>query len=82
MTSNTDHLRKWQEDHARVQPGPPRNPAQRWRDKDTRKTAIDAFCWECMGGDEEDGVRELIRTCVSGPGSINPCPLWGWRPYR
>jgi hypothetical protein len=61
-----------------------RNPAERWQDRDTRKSAIDAFCWQCMGGTAHaaDGAQREIRHCASGPGSINPCPLWHWRPYK
>lgn len=57
----------------------PRNPWQRWEDRDTRKTAIDAMCWQCMGGsaDEKHGVREEIRNCTA-----SNCPLYAWKPYR
>ena len=27
----------------------PRNPWQRWMEADTRKSAIHAQCWHCMG---------------------------------
>jgi len=62
----------------------PRNPAQRYEDNNTRKTAIDAFCWQCMGGtlDAADGAMAAIRACPSGPESVNPCPLHEWRPYK
>ena len=74
-----DHLQKWREENADVE-RQSRNPFQRWKDNDTRKSAIDAFCWQCMGGAE--GARAFIRPCSSGPGSINPCPLHAWRPYK
>ena len=60
----------------------PRNPIERWRDKDTRKTAIDAMCYICMGGPEGSGMRTDIAECTSGPDSQAPCPLWSWRPYK
>ena len=62
----------------------PRNPWQRWMDADTRKSAIDAKCWECCGGSETEfsGVREQIRGCTSGPNSVCPCPLYAWRPFK
>jgi hypothetical protein len=62
----------------------PRNPFVRHRDRDTRKSAIDAFCWQCMGGQPEaaEGARALIRDCAATPESNNPCPLWNWRPYK
>jgi hypothetical protein len=83
MNEKTDALNKWREEHPEGA-GPPRNPWQRWQDHDTRKTAIEAFCWHCMGGTATDGtgVRENIRTCASGPDSEVPCPLHGWRPYK
>jgi len=64
--------------------GPPRNPAGRYKDKQTRKTAIDAFCWQCMGGTEDaaNGAYALIARCPSGPESVNPCPLWPFRPAQ
>jgi hypothetical protein len=59
----------------------PTNPMQRFlaADKPTRKQAIDAMCWTCMGGDEgtSPGVRESIRDCSS-----RYCPLVTLRPYR
>lgn len=79
---NDNPLSKWRESGATAPP--PKNPAQKWQDKDTRATAINAFCWQCMGGTttETNGARAQIRACPSGPGSINPCPLWAWRPYK
>lgn len=82
---STEALKKWREEHpGGVKAGPPRNPAQKWRDKDTRATAINAKCWDCMGGsvDHSAGVRNNIATCTSGPGATVPCPLYEWRPYK
>ena len=82
---NTDALKRWREQHPEGAPhGPPRNAWQKWEDHDTRKTAIDAHCWQCMGGSESyvTGVRDAIRECAAGPDSIQPCPLHAWRPYR
>ena len=68
----------------RVPASAPTNPRQRFEKHDTRKTAIEAFCWQCMGGEvsQANGAVALIRACPSGPDSINPCPLHGWRPYK
>ena len=79
---NTDALAKWRKENP--EGSAPRNPAQRWHDQDTRKTAIDAMCWQCMGGSVEsaDGAMAEIRKCASGPDSQAPCPLWNWRPYK
>ena len=81
MTS-TDHLAKWREENP--EGAKPRNPMQRWKDQNTRKSAIDAFCWQCMGGSAEssEGAMKEIRNCPSGPHTPNPCPLWVWRPYK
>lgn len=68
-------LRRWREEHP--EGAKARNPVERWQDHDTRKSAIDAFCFQCMGG-----AREEVRRCPSGPESINPCPLHAWRPYQ
>lgn len=47
----------------------------------SRKLAIDAFCFHCMGGTKEEtpdpGWRELIRTCT-----CLDCPLYLFRPYK
>ena len=81
MTS-TDALTRWREENP--EGAKPRNPAQRWQDQDTRKTAIDAMCWQCMGGSAEaaEGAMAAIRKCTAGPESQVPCPLWNWRPYK
>lgn len=58
-----------------------RNPAERFAaaPKPTRKQAVDAMCWQCMGGTEDhaEGVREEIRHCTA-----TRCPLYTLRPYR
>lgn len=61
-----------------------KNPLQKWRENDTRKSAIEASCWLCMGGTDDyaEGVRGLIRECSCGPDSGLPCPNWNWRPYK
>lgn len=64
-------------------PHPPRNghrvdPITRARRNPTsRKLAIAAKCYDCQGRDDDPGVRERIRTCLS-PG----CPLYPVRPYK
>ena len=83
MNSNAaEALARWREENP--DGAKPRNPVQRWKDKDTRKSAVDAFCWQCMGGSREaaDGAMAAIKDCPSGPNSTNPCPLHAWRPYQ
>lgn len=42
------------------------------------RAAINAMCWQCMGGDGADpGWRNMIRNCTSPK-----CALWNFRPYR
>ena len=77
-------LERWRRENPEGS-GPPRNPWQKWQDQDTRKSAIAAKCWECMGGsaDYATGIREAIRSCSCGPENAGPrCPLWAWRPYK
>jgi len=53
-------------------------PIDRLRRKPgSRKAAIDAFCWDCMGGDGNVGVTRMIRDCTSPS-----CPLFSFRPYQ
>ena len=54
----------------------------KWCENNTRKTAIDAMCCDCMGGPSQTNLRNLIRDCVSKPTSSHPCPLYAWRPYK
>lgn len=58
-----------------------KNPYQKWVENDTRKTAIGAFCMNCMGTDDPDapapGYRADIKSCAS-----TRCPLHKWRPYQ
>jgi hypothetical protein len=81
---NTNPLADWRAANPDHERAPQLNPRQKWEKHDTRKTAIAAKCWDCMGGtaDYATGVREEIRACTCGPGSPNPCSLWDWRPYR
>ena len=63
------------------------NPAQKLAAgrKTTRKLAIDAQCWHCMGGtahEWDSDCRRNIRQCTASPGSSMPCALWEWRPYK
>lgn len=73
-------LAKWREEHPEGA-GPQRNPYQKWQDQDTRKTAIEAFCFQCVGG--EQGYRSSIRDCTcNGKSGATLCPLYNWRPYK
>lgn len=54
-----------------------RNPGQVFKDNPlSRKAAMDAMCFHCMGGETEPYVR-LIKGCTS-----HQCPLHSWRPYK
>jgi hypothetical protein len=53
-----------------------------FNEKNTRKSAIDLFCVECMGGEGNTGYRADIRACTCGPESKLPCSLYEWRPYK
>ena len=55
---------------------------EKWIEKDTPRSAIDAYCEKCMGGPDGEGHRQDIRDCSCGPNSSLPCPLWAWRPYK
>jgi len=55
-----------------IEPVKRKNPATKFAERETRKTAIDAFCWECMGE-----LREEIRNCTA-----THCPLYNFRPYK
>lgn len=41
------------------------------------RKAITAFCYRCMGGDGEPGVRESVRNCTAPN-----CPLYKVRPWQ
>jgi hypothetical protein len=47
------------------------------RNPRSRKAAIDAFCWGCMGGDGTVGLPSMIRECSS-----TGCCLFRFRPYQ
>ena len=47
------------------------------RNPRSRKAAIGASCWLCMGGDGSVGITRMIREC-SSPG----CALFRLRPYQ
>ena len=47
-------------------------PFDRWKEKNTRKTAIDAKCYDCTCA----SIVE-IRECP-----MTDCPLYEWRPYK
>jgi len=41
------------------------------------RAAINAKCWDCIGGDADPSPRGQIRDC-----SITDCPLWVVRPWQ
>lgn len=51
---------------------------EKFEEKPTRRLAIDLFCIECVGGEEEQGYRNIIRNCPSE----GRCPLYMYRPYK
>lgn len=46
-------------------------------DPTSLRKAITAFCYECMGGDGEAGVRGHVRNCTSPK-----CSLFAVRPWQ
>lgn len=71
MTIN-EGLQKW-----RDQGGKTLSRREKFIEKPTRKLAIEIFCIECMGGEEEKGIRSHIRGCTA-----YSCPLREFRPYK
>jgi len=67
---DTDVLKKARE-------APRKSLAEKFAEKPTRKSAIDRFCQECMGGPENGPWKQLIRDCTAPH-----CPLYGFRPYK
>ena len=57
----------------------PKNHIEKWKERNTRASAINANCVICVGGTLEDvtGTREMIRECTD-----MGCPLREWRPYK
>ena len=53
------------------------NPQEKFEQKSTRKTAIDAFCFQCMGGEGEVGIKWSIGNCTT-----SSCPLYEYRPFK
>ena len=41
------------------------------------RKAVTAFCYECMGGDDEPGARKEVTNC-----SAKGCPLYQVRPWQ
>lgn len=55
-----------------------RNPLEKLQDNPTsRKLAIDAMCYTCVGAGADSGVRAAIRNC-----GVRKCPLYACRPYK
>ena len=53
------------------------NPIDRFKAKSTRKYAIYAHCYKCMGSGADSWWKEEIGNC-----QIKSCPLWKFRPYQ
>lgn len=60
---------------------PEYNLIKRYKERSTRKNAIYAFCFNCVGGTEEEmpdpGYQKAIGSCPS-----LSCPLYHFRPYK
>ena len=79
---NTEALKKWRENIGENEEiTEQKNPYQKWVEKDTRKSAIDAFCMSCMGTDDPNNPKHGYRTDIQKCTSKN-CPLYNWRPYK
>lgn len=63
-----------------------KSPLQRAHENpDSRKAAITAMCYQCMGGDEP-GSKKAVRECTGyipiPPHNYHTCPLWTVRPWK
>jgi len=47
------------------------------RNPTSLRHAINAKCWDCIGGDADPSPRWCIGNC-----EIPACPLWNVRPYQ
>jgi hypothetical protein len=77
MNSKAEHaLKIWREENSGVYVKR-KSLIEKWEERPTRTTAIHAFCYQCMGGDEEFNPRKEIKECRA-----IECPLHTWRPYK
>ena len=53
------------------------NPIDRFKANRTRKNAIHAECYQCMGGDKNSSWKTDIGNC-----EIKKCHLWIFRPHQ
>ena len=53
------------------------NPKEKFERNQTRKTSIDAKCFECNGEDYDHGWKWSIGNCV-----CKDCSLYPFRPYQ
>lgn len=53
------------------------NPLERFKAHPTRKHAIHANCYQCMGNGEDSTWKTDIGNC-----GIQECALWKFRPYQ
>ena len=53
------------------------NPLDRFKANPTRKYAIYALCYECMGSGGDTSWKTDIGNC-----QIKDCPVWSFRPYQ
>lgn len=60
-----------------IEPSERKTLAEKHEENPTRKTAIDLFCFQCMGGDCASNIRRDIKTCPA-----TQCPLHKFRPYQ
>lgn len=55
-----------------------KNPIERLNEKPTSmRRAINAKCYDCVGGDGDQGWRQRVRKCFD-----NKCPLYNFRPFK
>lgn len=47
------------------------------RNPKSMRLAINAMCWDCVGGNADPSPRQRIRDC-----EIPKCPLWPLRPHQ
>lgn len=54
------------------------NPIEKAADNPkSLRLAVNAFCWDCVGGDADPGPKQRVRDCA-----VQGCPLWSHRPWQ
>lgn len=65
-------LAKWRESGGKSQ-----SRSDKFKVNPTRKLAIEIFCIQCLGGEDEPGIRNHVKNCC-----CTQCPLYQYRPFK